>query len=131
MFEVIAARWQQGHRTTKYPDGPAPPMPDRFRGRLVIDVAKCTDGCRTCLQACPTAAVSLTDKLRIDLGRCLFCAECVAACPQQAITHTNEYRLAAGRRADLVVGHDDRDLHLAAAMDAKLMKLFGRPYRAR
>src|SRR5438045_9621087 len=97
MLEVLLARLQQGHRTMKYPDGPPPPLSDRFRGRPAIDAAKCPDGCRACAEACPTNAVSLTDKARIDLGRCLFCTDCVSACPEQAIAYTSDYRLAVRR----------------------------------
>ncbi|MBI5506460.1 MAG: NADH-quinone oxidoreductase subunit NuoB [Deltaproteobacteria bacterium] len=131
MLRLISARRQQGHRTTTYPDGPAPPLPDRFRGRPTIDVAKCADGCRECVQACPTGAVTLTDKMRIDLGKCLFCSDCADACRDHAITYTNEYALAARRREDLVIEQDEQVHDLAAALDAKLLGLFGRSLKLR
>jgi len=131
MLKLILARIQQGHRTMEYPKGPAPAMPDRFRGRPTIDAAKCPDGCSACADACPTGAVSITDKVRIDLGRCLFCTDCVEACPEQAIAYTNDHRLAARRRDDLVIGEDQQDLRLAAALDTKLKKLFGRSLKLR
>src|SRR5436189_21785 len=124
MLKVLLARLQQGHRTMKYPDGPPPTLSDRFRGRPAIDAAKCPEGCRACADACPTNAVSLTDKTRIDLGRCLFCTDCVTACPDQAITYTNDHRLAVRHRADLTLDQDDQALKLAHALDAKLLKLF-------
>lgn len=131
MLKVILARLQQGHRTMRYPDGPPPEMPDRFRGRPTIDVTKCRDGCRACVEACPTGALTVTDTARIDLGRCLFCADCATACPQQAIAYSRDYRLATRARQDLVIGQDRQVPILAAALDAKLRKLFGRSLQLR
>lgn len=115
----------------KYPDGPPPAMTDRFRGRPTIDTAKCPEGCRACVDGCPTSAVIVTDKTRIDLGRCLFCSDCLAACPEGAIAYSNDYRLAVRNREDLVMDQDEQKLRLAAKLDAKLMKLFGRSLKLR
>ena len=131
MLKVLLARLQQGHRTMKYPDGPPPEMPDRFRGRPAIDTTKCPDGCHACAEACPTGAIDLTGEARIDLGKCLFCTDCVSACPEQAIAYTADYRLAVRQRQDLVIEQDQQLLKLAAALDAKLMKLFGRSLKLR
>ncbi|MFH0907793.1 MAG: NADH-quinone oxidoreductase subunit NuoB [bacterium] len=131
MFKLIRARLQQGHRTMKYPGGPPPEMPDRFRGRPVIDAARCPEDCRACAEACPTGAITWTEKVRIDLGKCLFCTDCVNACPHQAIGYSNDYRLAVRRRRDLVISEDQQVLNLAAALDVKLKKLFGRSLKLR
>ena len=96
-----------------------------------IDSSRCRAGCRACVEACPTGAASLAASglLRIDLGRCLFCAECAAACPTGAVEFTREYRLATRKRADLVAGEEGR--RLAEALDAKTRKLFGRSLKLR
>jgi Ni,Fe-hydrogenase III small subunit len=73
----------------------------------------------------------LTDKVSIDLGKCLFCTDCVEACPEQAITYSTDYRLAVRQRADLVLPQDQKVLKLAAALDAKLKGLFGRSLKLR
>ena len=44
MLDVLRARLQQRHRTMRYPDGPPPALPDRFRGRPVIDAPRCAAG---------------------------------------------------------------------------------------
>lgn len=131
MFKIILARLQQGHRTMKYPDGPPPEMPDRFCGRPILDATKCPAGCRACAEACPTGAIMLTDQVRIDLGKCLFCSECVAACPNQAIAHSNDYRLAVRQHQDLVIAQNQQSLNLEAEMTAKLKTLFGRSLKLR
>jgi Ni,Fe-hydrogenase III small subunit/Pyruvate/2-oxoacid:ferredoxin oxidoreductase delta subunit len=132
MFKAIAARIQQKHRTMSYPDGAPPPLPDRFRGRLVIDTAKCPDGCRACEAACPTGALSAEDRGHIDLGKCLFCTACAEVCPHQAITHSQNYQLAARNRPDLIVARARPAVEVAgAALDVRLKKLLGRSLKLR
>ncbi len=126
-----------------YPDGPAPALPDRHGGALRVDAAKCADGCTACLPVCPTEAImrpsfakategAARKEVRLDLGRCLFCAECVAACPSHAIVQTRDHRMAVRRREDLVLGAPGQEeLRLAAALDDKLRRLLGRSLRLR
>jgi len=130
MIKILRARLQQGHRTLAYPDGPPPPLPERFRGAPEIDASRCADGCRQCIEACPTGALSLTSSLTADLGRCLFCTDCVAACPTGALTYGQDFRLAARRREDLRVD-SEHGVQLAAALDAASRKLFGRSLKLR
>lgn len=131
MIKIALARLQQGHRTMKFPDADPPPMPDRFRGRPVMDVARCPEGCSDCAAACPTGAIEVGDRASIDLGKCLFCTDCARACPQEAIAYATDHRLAVRRRQALVVAPDRRELDLAAALDARLKKLFGRSLKLR
>ncbi len=128
MIHILKARWQQGQRTTDYPNTPAT-LPERFRGRPAIDPTRCPDDCRQCVAACPTQALSAAPSLQLDLGRCLFCTGCVAACPEGAIRYTPEHRMAVRDRADLVLtGAEQR---LAEALDRKMLSLFGRSLRLR
>ncbi len=132
MTNILLARLQQKHRTTAYPDGAPPPLPDRFRGRPVIDAAACPAGCRACAEACPTGAIDANDPARIDLGRCLFCPECANACPRHAITHAENFQLAARDRNDLLVPREGPAVAAArAALDARLRKLLGRSLKLR
>jgi len=130
MIKVILARLHQGHRTMLYPYGPPPQMPERFRGRPVIDASKCPDGCAACAQACPTRAITVNETVKIDLGRCLFCTDCIEACPTGAVSYSDDYRLAVRKREDLIVGAGE-ELKLAQALDQKLLKLFGRSLKLR
>ncbi len=59
----------------------------------VIDAAACVHtlapvaSCRACVEACPHAAMVLTDEaLGIDVEACTGCGRCVPACPRSAIT---------------------------------------------
>ncbi|HPA96628.1 MAG: 4Fe-4S binding protein [Acidobacteria bacterium] len=130
MIRLLRARLHQGHRTFAYPDGPPPPLPDRFRGRPLLAPERCRDGCRDCVEVCPTEAISLSPAIAIDLGRCLFCAECAAACPEGAITWGGDHRLAVRRREELQVSAE-RELALATALDERLRRLFGRSLKLR
>jgi len=131
MFKIIAARRQQGHRTMRFPDAPPPPMPDRFRGRPTMDAKACAEECRACADACPTGAVMVSGKMRVDLGKCLFCSDCLEACPAQAITYSSDYRLATSCRDDLIVEQGTDQLRLAEAMKAELMRVLGRSLKLR
>ena len=132
MIKATLARLQQKHRTMKYPDGAPPPLPDRFRGRPLFDLAQCPPDCRACFDACPSRALDPKEPARLDLGKCLFCTECANACPRHAVTHSAGYQLAARSRGDLVVARDGQAVEAAgAALDAKLKKLFGRSLKLR
>jgi Ni,Fe-hydrogenase III small subunit/ferredoxin len=129
MIRTILSRIQQGHRTIRYPKGPLPELPERFRGRPVIDEEACREGCGECVAACPTGAIEIGDRVTIDLGRCLFCAECGTACPAGAIAYTGDHRLAVRRREELVVGGEE--LRLADALDRRLRRVLGRSLKLR
>ena len=134
VLDTLIHRLRRGCETMAYPQGPAPALPDRHGGALRVDAAKCTDGCSACVAVCPTEAiVRPTGKpVALDLGRCIFCAACVAVCPEHAITQTGDHRMAVRRREDLVLGEPGREqLRLAAALDERLRRLFGRSLRLR
>jgi Ni,Fe-hydrogenase III small subunit/Pyruvate/2-oxoacid:ferredoxin oxidoreductase delta subunit len=132
MFDILLTRWKQGHRTMRYPAGPAPELPDRFVGRPVVDASKCRANCQRCVDVCPTGAVSAPSEsngVQLDLGRCLFCRECEKTCESQAITFSRDFELAASRREDLLVGEATQ--RAAVALNEETRRLFGRSLKLR
>ncbi len=81
--------------------------PERLRGHLVFDPAKCT-GCKICVRDCPAFAIELqvVDKaakrfvMRFHADRCTYCAQCVVSCNFDALGMSHEHwELAALSRA--------------------------------
>jgi Ni,Fe-hydrogenase III small subunit/ferredoxin len=113
-----------------FPDETAA-LPERFRGRPVLDASRCPDGCRACADACPTDAILIAGgdgSARLDLGRCVFCQDCVEVCPVGAIAYTPDYRMAARSREDLMRAEG---VKLAEALERRMLKTFGRSLKLR
>ena len=72
-------------------------VPERLRGKLVYDPAKCS-GCQLCMKDCPADALEIiaVDKvnkkfvLRYHMDRCTFCAQCVVSCRFKCLDMPNE-----------------------------------------
>jgi len=58
------------------------PKPSTYRA--TVDPEKCIV-CGTCLELCPTGAISIDRIVHIDPVRCTGCGRCVEACPQGAM----------------------------------------------
>jgi Ni,Fe-hydrogenase III small subunit/NAD-dependent dihydropyrimidine dehydrogenase PreA subunit len=130
MIKSLVARIRQGHRTLAFPSE-TPALSDRFRGLPVLGQTPCPEGCKACVEACPTDAISAAGgTLALDVGRCIFCPECERACPDGVISFSADHRMAVRHREDLVVTRE-RTLELAGALDAKSRSLFGRSLKLR
>jgi Ni,Fe-hydrogenase III small subunit/formate hydrogenlyase subunit 6/NADH:ubiquinone oxidoreductase subunit I len=134
IYDTLLHRLRRGCETMDYPQGSAPALPDRHGGGLRVESSRCADNCRACVPVCPTLAIERKpgQTVRLDLGRCLFCAQCVKACPTGAISQTGDHRLAVRQREDLVLGESGKaQVRLAKALDVKLRRLFGRSLKLR
>ena len=139
MFDVLLARWKQGHRTMRYPAGPPPELPERFAGRPTLDAAKCkgadAGSASPSARRPPSASAKRAQRIELDTGRCLFCRQCETACDAGAIAFSRDYRLAASRRDDLDLrGRDamrNRAAGRPAPLDETTRRLFGRSLKLR
>ena len=132
--DTLIHRLRRGCETMAYPHGPAPALPERHGGAFRVDSGKCAADCAACVEVCPTEAITRAagKPVSLDFGRCVFCAECVDLCSRGAITRTGDHRMAVRNRGDLLLGEPGREqVRLAAALEAKLLKLFGRSLRLR
>jgi Ni,Fe-hydrogenase III small subunit/NAD-dependent dihydropyrimidine dehydrogenase PreA subunit len=125
MLRVLLERMRQGYRTTPFPRGKAPELPPRFAGKPEVRAVACPDGCRACIESCPTGAIRLEEEaLGLDTGACIFCRACESACPAGAISFGRDYRMAAAR-PDRPAAAPPAALHEEAA------RLFGRSFKLR
>ena len=126
MFKSIAVRRAQGEQTI------ADPRQARlagFRGKPEIAACDCATGCRACLEACPTDAISL-DPVRIDLGSCILCGDCAPVCPSAKLSFSSDVRLASTGRQGLLLSALRRDLDPLQVSEA-LRRRFGRSLKLR
>ena len=130
MIDILAFRLRYGRQTVAFPDGPAK-FPSRFRGRPVVDAARCGSECAACADACPTDAIRGAGQpsMAVDLGRCLFCGDCATACPPGTIRFTQDHRLSARTPEELLVSRDEPVL--VRALEAETRRLFGRSLKLR
>lgn len=126
MLKSLRVRASQG---TQYITDLRKAVPHGFRGRPKIAATPCTAGCEACVKACPTGAISL-DPMRIDLGKCVFCADCVEACPEGKIAFTPETTMGAATRDGLFVTEGEDRIDPVQTSKA-LASMFGRSLRLR
>ena len=82
ILQVIAGNAAAAPATVRLPG--TVPTPARFRGRVVLDPARCV-ACGTCAYVCVSGAVTGGDAgggyaWAYEPGRCAFCARCLDHC---------------------------------------------------
>ena len=133
MFDFLRTRFRQGTKTARFPPPPhdGAELPERFRGRPVLDPSRCGNGCRDCAGRAPSPLLQVgrDGAVALDVGACLFSPEEALACPDGAVGYTRDYRMAASARAALVT--PTGEVELARALDDRARRLFGRSLRLR
>ena len=113
---VVFLHLFQKQVTVQYPDV-QPPIPPRWRGRIVLtrdpDGAERCVACHLCSVACPVGCIALQatedetgrrypEFFRINFSRCIFCGMCEEACPTCAIQMTTDFEMSDFKRQNLV-----------------------------
>jgi Ni,Fe-hydrogenase III small subunit len=97
MLNTLKILYHQGKQFI--PDLRTAKVPGIFRGRPEISLEKVDEKAFT--EVCPTNAIS-GHPVRIDLGKCTFCAECSRMFPGK-VRFTTDYRLATNERSRLII----------------------------
>ena len=115
MLKILRQSLRTGIVTNSFPHDIAEP-PNGFRGKPVIDFARCT-ACDRCSAACPTTAISIrtangnsdaaanekNEKIvSLNYGDCIFCGECEAVCPE-SVHLSKEFLLASTNKGDITI----------------------------
>lgn len=133
LWSLLRVRLSQGKQFI--PDVRAA-VPVGLRGRPELSTAPCPEGCRACVEACPTPTAAIrAEPLALDLGRCVFCGQCAESCPQGTIRFGASPHLAATEREALLVrpGEPAGDAEARARVraNAGMARLFGRSLKLR
>lgn len=100
-----------------------------YRGLPKIEDKPCPDGCRKCVDVCPTNAIKL-NPVKIDLGLCVFCPLCQEYCPENIIKFTQNYRLGTNEREKLIVSQNTINISPEKAAK-KIISYFGKSLKLR
>jgi|SRR5690625_93414 len=93
MLNIWRKIFKTGIVTERDPFTPSPPT---RRGKIVVDVDKCSQ-CEECVTICPVNAISLREKvaetvIEFDYRKCMYCGLCVDTCPNDALSHSLEVK---------------------------------------
>jgi Ni,Fe-hydrogenase III small subunit len=111
------------------PDLTRAKVPGIFRGRPEISPVNIDEAALA--EICPTNAISIKP-LRIDLGKCTFCAECSRLFPEK-ISFTTDYKMSTNERSGLVIDEGSASgIHLNPELVRKdIRRMFGKSLKLR
>ena len=127
MLNTLKNRFEQGYRTSKYPQEKIE-LWKRYRGRPQINKDAQGDLVQACAAACPQDAIDAQKKL-IDMGRCVFCGTCERVSKGKFVTFTQDFEIAVSEKEHLST--DGSLPELAAHARQHFKKLFGRSVQLR
>jgi len=65
-----------------------------WEGRVILDVGRCPEGCRACVDICPTEALVMREgRLILDERFCLYCGACQQVCPVEGAIRVERRRI--------------------------------------
>ena len=97
MLKTLKILYHQGKQFI--PDLTNAKVPGIFRGRPEISFEKVDE--KGLVDICPTNAI-MSGPIRIDLGKCTFCAECSRLFPGK-IHFTTDYKMSVNKRERLII----------------------------
>ena len=127
MLNTLKNRFEQGYRTSKYPQEKIE-LWKRYRGRPQINKEAQNDLALTCAAACPQGAIDAQKKL-IDMGRCVFCGTCERVSKGKFVAFTQDFEIAVSEKEHLSTDGSLPELATHARQHFK--KLFGRSLQLR
>lgn len=88
ILQVMANNLKERAATVRLPD--SVPAPAGFRGRVILDPARCL-ACGVCAYVCVSDAITGVNEERAyhwsyEPARCTFCARCADCCPGRALS---------------------------------------------
>ncbi|NLK00994.1 MAG: NADH-quinone oxidoreductase subunit NuoB [Clostridia bacterium] len=99
MLKMVRKIIQYPRLTQNYPDKSRLRV-DRFVGKPVIDISKCTR-CGECASRCPSRAIVLnreSNDIGINYDECIYCMLCEEVCQTRAAKMTNDFEFAEKNR---------------------------------
>jgi Ni,Fe-hydrogenase III small subunit len=127
MLDTFKILYHQGKQFI--PDLTRAKVPGIFRGRPEISLEKVDE--ESLADVCPTNAIAI-NPIRIDLGKCTFCAECSRLFPGK-ISFTTDYKISTNERSGLIITEGSTSaIHLNSDLVRKdIRRLFGSSLKLR
>ena len=127
MLNILKNRFEQGYRTTRYPQEKIA-LWKRYRGLPQINKDASADLVEQCAQACPQDAIDVVNRL-INMGRCIFCGTCERISKGEFISFTENFEISVSEKKHLLT--DGTLTSLADHSKQHFKKLFGRSLQLR